>query len=86
MIYTYCDMMLESWNSPLLDNDSLTHVSMEMWIHGDQLWNALSVSMEPTKVSMDTDKKLTFSVETGDSAVQTRTKAFRSEPSFSTQH
>jgi hypothetical protein len=32
-----CDMTLESWNSPLLDSGSLTHVTMEMRIHGDWL-------------------------------------------------
>jgi hypothetical protein len=34
---TYCDMTLESKNGPLLDNGSLTHVSMEMRICGDRL-------------------------------------------------
>jgi hypothetical protein len=33
----YCDMTPERRNSPLLDNGSLTHVSMEMLMHGDRL-------------------------------------------------
>jgi hypothetical protein len=33
----YCDMTPESWNSPLLDNGSLTHISMEIRIRGDRL-------------------------------------------------
>jgi hypothetical protein len=32
----YCDMMPESWNSPLLDNGSLSRFSIEMWIRGDR--------------------------------------------------
>jgi hypothetical protein len=33
----YCDITPESRNSPLLDNGSLSHVSMEMRIHEDRL-------------------------------------------------
>jgi hypothetical protein len=48
--------------------------------------NVFSISTESTKVSTETNKQPTFSMETGHykgkTAVQTRTDSFASEPPF----
>jgi hypothetical protein len=45
---TYCDMMSESWNSPLLDNGSLTHLWIYRFVETDLVRNALSMSTDST--------------------------------------
>jgi hypothetical protein len=58
-------MTPESWNSPLLDNGSLTYVSMEMRIRGDQLGTERAFHFNGiNNGSTDTGKQQTFSTDT----------------------
>jgi hypothetical protein len=58
-------MMPESQNSPLLDNGSLTHVSMAMRIHGDRLCTEYNFYVSGmNKDSTDTRKQQIFSMDT----------------------
>jgi hypothetical protein len=62
---SYGDMTPESRNSPLLDNGSLTHVSMEMWIRGDRLGTERTFHVNViNKSSTDTRKHQIFSMDT----------------------
>jgi hypothetical protein len=57
-------MTPESLNSPLLDNVSLTHVSMEMRIRGDRLGTDHAFRIDGiNKISADTAKQETFSMD-----------------------
>jgi hypothetical protein len=67
-------MASENRNGPLLDNGSLTHVSMEIRIRGDRLGterafhvsviNKSSTDTRKQIFSMDTRKQETFSMDT----------------------
>jgi hypothetical protein len=59
-------MTPESLNSPLLDNGSLTDVSMEMRIRGDRLGTKRAFHVNGlNKGSTDTHMQQTFSMDTG---------------------